>query len=61
MKKTAQTKITTKSGKVYNYQYNYQPVWLRPEIHAKLKDVASKYKLTLNKLIEKFVDSDGEN
>lgn len=55
-----QQKVTTKTGKVYTYEYKYQPVWLRPEIHAKLKDIASKYKLTLNKLIEKLVDEHGE-
>lgn len=61
MKKTAQTKITTKSGKVYSYEYKYQPIWLRPEIHAKLKDIASKSKMTLNKLIEKLVETASED
>jgi len=39
----------------YSYEYDYKPLWLNPELHAKVKEKANKEKMSMNKLIEKLL------
>jgi len=37
--------------------HRYQPIWIRPELHHKLKSVATKHNISMNVLVEKLLES----
>lgn len=51
----SKTKITSKTGKVYNYDYKYRPIWVSPELHKTIKNVAFDNNMTMTKFLEKLV------
>jgi predicted HicB family RNase H-like nuclease len=53
----SKTTVISKTGKVYTYEYKFQPIWIRPELHQKLKSVASKHNISMNVLVEKLLES----
>jgi uncharacterized hydantoinase/oxoprolinase family protein len=49
------TNIKAKSGKVYEYDYKYRPIWVSPELHQTIKNVAFDNNMTMTKFLEKLV------
>jgi hypothetical protein len=48
-------KVVTKNGK--DYVYDYKSIWIRPEIHRKLKLLSIDKNASMNEIIEKLIDS----
>jgi len=48
-------KVVTKNGK--DYVYDYKSIWIRPEIHRKLKLLSIDENASMNEIIEKLIDS----
>lgn len=53
-----QTKIKSKNGKVYTYEYKYQPIWIRPEIHERIKMLAMLHEVPMNTLLDRMVNDE---
>lgn len=53
-----QTKIKSKNGKVYTYDYKYQPVWLRPEVHERIKMLAMLHEVPMNTLLDRIINDE---
>jgi uncharacterized hydantoinase/oxoprolinase family protein len=53
--KMPKTNIKAKSGKVYEYDYKYRPIWVSPELHQTIKNVALNNNMTMTKFLEKLV------
>lgn len=53
-----QTKIKSKNGKVYTYEYKYQPIWIRPEIHERIKMLAMLHEIPMNTLLDRMVNDE---
>ena len=48
-------KVKSKKDKVYEYDYKYRPIWVSPELHTKIKNIALNKKMTMIKFIEKLI------
>jgi uncharacterized hydantoinase/oxoprolinase family protein len=51
-------KIVSDSGKEYQYEYKYKPLWLSPVVHSKLKKMSVDKRVTMTKLIDEFIEKE---